>query len=383
MRFLFPTLKKAAASSLILLLVLPALLGAERRISRRNVDPACVYIHINDDDTPLNIHLFRVDLQDPGIDLEPVLALEAHPGLEPLLNMVHRMDTPQYDVLMAVNGDFWIRSAPRGLTVLDGRLTRNPSRWSSIAFSEDKTPYIGIFSTGIHLTDGRNRIALSSVNRPRTYNNIVLFTDDHGEEAEERSGGKSVILDPEGHKLPAEGRVNVRVGRIFSTSTPTSIPKGMWVLSAGKSAAKKLNPLITGSVWTLVCDSEPADFALHDAVSGGPRILRDGEVSVEYEQEGQRAAFAKDPHPRTAIGYSRDMRYLIFAVVDGRQPGYSVGMDLYQLASLMKEFGCHEAINLDGGGSSTMIVEDRIVNRPSDLRGPRAVSLGFLVARRR
>ena len=104
---------------------------------------------------------------------------------------------------------------------------------------------------------------------------------------------------------------------------------------------------------------------------------------MEYELEGQRAAFARERHPRTAIGSSQDRKYLIMAVVDGRQQGYSIGIDLYDLAALMKEFGCSDAINLDGGGSSTMIVEDRIVNRPSDIRGPRAVSIGFLVARQR
>jgi hypothetical protein len=383
MRTFFRMLRKAAAAQMVLLLAFVSLGSAERRISRRNVDPACVYIHIRDDETPLNIHLFRVDLQNPGIDLEPVLGLDGHPGLEPVLDMVKRRDTPNYDVLMAVNGDFWIKSVPRGLTVLAGRITRTPSRWSSIAFSQDKRPQIGIFKTQIYLTDGQNnRIPITSINRPRTYNNIVLFTDAHGDETEDRSNGKSVILDPEGKQLPAEGRVVVRVKKIFNTIEPSSIPDGMWVLSSGRSEAKALNPLKRGARWTLVCDSEPADFPIHDAVSGGPRILRNGEVSVEYELEGQRAAFVTERHPRTAIGYSQDRKYLILAVVDGRQPGYSIGMGLNELAVLMKEFGCAEAINLDGGGSSTMIVEDKIVNRPSDLRGPRAVSIGFLVARK-
>lgn len=366
------------------LLVLGIPGNAERRISRRTVDPACVYIHITDDETPLNIHLFRVDLQNPGIDLEPVLGRDGHPGVERVLDMVRRRDNADYDVLMAVNGDFWIKSAPRGLAVLDGRMTRTPSRWSSIAFSKGKIPHIGIYNSRIFITDGKNiRIPISSINRPRTYNNIVLFTDVHGDTAEERSIGKSIILDPQGKPLPAEGRVTVRVEKIYSGGKPSPIPDGRWVLSAGKAMVKTLNSLSPGISLTLVCDCEPAEFSVHDAISGGPRILRNGEVSVEYELEGQRVAFATERHPRTAIGYSQDRRYLITAVVDGRQPGYSIGMNLFDLAALMKEFGCFDAINLDGGGSSTMILEDKIINRPSDLRGPRAVSIGFLVARKR
>ena len=357
-------------------------LDAERRISRRTVDPACVYIQIVDDEVPLSIHLFRVDLQNHGIDLEPVLALDSHQGLEPVLNMVKRRDKPFYDVLMAVNGDFWIKSAPRGLAVLDGCMTRSPSRWSSIAFSQDRIPQIGIFKTRLYLTDGKGQeIPIGAVNRPRTYNNIVLFTDVHGNAAEERSGGRSVILDPGGKRLPAQGRVNVIVKKVFNTSEPSPIPEARWVVSAGRAVVKTLYPLQTGTRWTLVSEIEPDEFPIHDAISGGPRLLRNGEISVEYEEEGQRSAFATEKHPRTAIGYSQDRKYLIAAVVDGRQPGHSLGMDLYELAALMHEFGCFDAINLDGGGSSTMIVEDRIVNRPSDLRGPRAVSLGFLVAR--
>ena len=357
-------------------------LAAERRISRRTVDPACIYIQITDDEAPLNIHLFRVDLQNPGIDLEPVLAMDSHQGLEPVLNMVKRRDKPSYDVLMAVNGDFWIKSAPRGLAVLDGRMTRTPSSWSAISFSQDRIPQIGIFKTRLYLTDGAGQhIPIGSLNRPRTYNNIVLFTNAHGDAAEERSGGRSVILDPGGKKLPAQGQVNVQVKRVFNTSEPSGIPDGKWVVSAGRAVVKALYPLQAGARWTLVSQIEPNDFPVHDAFSGGPRLLRNGEVSVEYVKEGQRSTFATEKHPRTAIGYSQDRKYLIVAVVDGRQPGYSLGMDLYELAALMHEFGCFDAINLDGGGSSTMIVEDSIVNRPSDLRGPRAVSIGFLVAR--
>jgi len=118
---------------------------------------------------------------------------------------------------------------------------------------------------------------------------------------------------------------------------------------------------------------------IYNAVSGGPRILRSGKVSVECKKEGQREGFDTEKHPRTAVGYSQDKRFLVMAVIDGRQPGYSRGIDLYELAGLMLEFGCYEALNLDGGGSSTLVICNKIVNHPSDPTGPRPVANALLV----
>jgi len=81
-------------------------------------------------------------------------------------------------------------------------------------------------------------------------------------------------------------------------------------------------------------------------------------------------------HPRTALGFDDTGAWLLFVVVDGRQPGFSEGVSLYELAEIMKDQGCSQSINTDGGGSSIMLVRDRdaarTVNSPSD-RAPRTV----------
>ncbi|MFH0759997.1 MAG: phosphodiester glycosidase family protein [Bacteroidota bacterium] len=87
-------------------------------------------------------------------------------------------------------------------------------------------------------------------------------------------------------------------------------------------------------------------------------------------------------HPRTAIGFNDSGRWLLMMVVDGRQPGYSEGISLYELACLFREHGCTWALNLDGGGSSIMLVREsgrevRTMNRPSDQKHrPVPVMLG-------
>jgi hypothetical protein len=105
-----------------------------------------------------------------------------------------------------------------------------------------------------------------------------------------------------------------------------------------------------------------APVATRAAVAGFGRLLASGEID---------RAGDKPLHPRTALGLDRDGSMLWLVVVDGRQSGYSEGMTLDELAALMKEIGCWDAINLDGGGSSIMLVAKEgkslsIMNRPSD-----------------
>ncbi len=98
-----------------------------------------------------------------------------------------------------------------------------------------------------------------------------------------------------------------------------------------------------------------------EGVAGFSQVLRDGAIVPPPD---------KTLHPRSSLGLDRDRRTLWLAVVDGRQPGHSEGMSLNELASLMKDLGCRDALNLDGGGSSIMILSDasgnrRVMNEPS------------------
>jgi exopolysaccharide biosynthesis protein len=129
---------------------------------------------------------------------------------------------------------------------------------------------------------------------------------------------------------------------------------------------------------------------VEDAVAGlGARDGKPGTLLVEDgENRGATAQVAPGQrHPRTAAGVSRDGRTLLLLVVDGRQPGWSVGVTLPDLARMMIEAGAWDAVNLDGGGSSAMWHREtgglvgRILNRPSDGRvRPVANHLGVRVS---
>ena len=112
--------------------------------------------------------------------------------------------------------------------------------------------------------------------------------------------------------------------------------------------------------------------------SSRPLLTRDSTVLGIVDTEGQ-PGFATGRHPRTAAGFAANGRKLIIVTVDGRQAPYSDGMTLRELANLMLALGARDAINLDGGGSTTFVVASqgdgplRVVNRPSDPLGERGV----------
>lgn len=121
-------------------------------------------------------------------------------------------------------------------------------------------------------------------------------------------------------------------------------------------------------------------WKMQTAVAGGPVLIQDGKIQISNNEE-QRFAGKQinDKHPRTAMGYTAD-GHLIVMVVEGRNPGIAEGANLTQLAQLMKTVGCVEALNLDGGGSSTMLVNGKETIKPSDKTGQRPVPAVFIIS---
>ena len=109
-----------------------------------------------------------------------------------------------------------------------------------------------------------------------------------------------------------------------------------------------------------------------EAVGGFPDLIDAGQRVGDLEV-GQRPAFAAVRHPRTGVGFDSRSGQFWIVVVDGRQMPHSAGMSLPEFAALFDALGADEALNLDGGGSSAMVVGQDLVNRPSDATGERAV----------
>ena len=124
--------------------------------------------------------------------------------------------------------------------------------------------------------------------------------------------------------------------------------------------------------------SRTNDAALHrptgeiySAISGYPMLLQDGQILVRSSSR----RYYVEPEPRSAVGLDSSGRSLLLVVVDGRQPNYSEGVTLTELSEILLEYGAHTALNLDGGGSSTLVVEGesdepQLLNSPIDNRIP-------------
>jgi len=121
-------------------------------------------------------------------------------------------------------------------------------------------------------------------------------------------------------------------------------------------------------------------WKMRTAVGGGPVIVQNGRVKITNEEEMKFAGKAiNDKHPRTCMGYTNE-GYLIIMVIQGRFPGLAEGATLEQEAKLLIELGCVEALNLDGGGSSCMLINGKETIKPSDKEGQRPVPAVFIIA---
>jgi len=116
-------------------------------------------------------------------------------------------------------------------------------------------------------------------------------------------------------------------------------------------------------------------------VGGMPALFLDRRLAFESNEEKMPPGFAADKHPRTAVGLRPNGTW-VFVVVDGRQPTLSVGMSLRELSTLLLSLDCVDALNLDGGGSSTLYYQGSIANSPSDTTKERSVSDAIVISRK-
>lgn len=115
-----------------------------------------------------------------------------------------------------------------------------------------------------------------------------------------------------------------------------------------------------------------SDMKAMEGITFGPPLIVDGKKMITEGDGGWGVG------PRTAIGQKKDGTVL-FLVIDGRQPGYSIGATLRDVQDILFEKGCYIAANLDGGSSSTLYLNGKVVNKPADLLGERMIPTAFIV----
>lgn len=162
----------------------------------------------------------------------------------------------------------------------------------------------------------------------------------------------------------------------------TSRPRGAVGLTERRGASlllfDRLTVEKTKAAYHPRLGSSPTDWArATGAVSGAGLLLLNGRELTDWSEERLAAGFDTARHPRTMIGEGGNAIWLV--TIDGRQPTLSLGMNFTEMKRLARRLGMRSALNLDGGGSTTMVVKGRVVNHPSDPAGPRPVSDAILV----
>ena len=117
-----------------------------------------------------------------------------------------------------------------------------------------------------------------------------------------------------------------------------------------------------------------------DITNGVPQLIKNGKINITWQEEKSSKSFVETRHPRTAVAKLKDGKFLMITV-DGRTES-SGGIGLQDLAECLLSLGATDAMNLDGGGSTTMFVDGKVVNHPSDKEGERKVSDAILVTPR-
>lgn len=342
---------------------------------------------------PVKINLLRLDLKKVRLDVHH--AMDAAIGTEKTSSIATR-----HGAVAAINGGFFrLDKSPfageaSGVLRVDGKLLSesvnsrialgiiNGTKRTEVVFDHvDAFAAIGYFRNGTRKFDG--------VNRELRHNEIVLYTPEFKTTPRTATRQtemifrnckfgwrKADVIEGNGEtKIPEDGYVAV-----IGTSADSAFFVEHFRKQAGhdlKDHTSIFNYLTT----TKIAIPKRLNKA-EDVVAGLPRLIKNGKIDITWEQEKSSKAFVETRHPRTAAAKLKDGKFLMITV-DGRQPGVSVGMNLNELAEYLLSLGAIDAMNLDGGGSTTMFLDGNVVNQPSDKEGERKVGDAILVTLRK
>jgi hypothetical protein len=348
----------------------------------RPIGPAAWHRDIYRPSGPWAIQVVEFDLRHPFLQLETVKAGDQLYGKERTSAMAARLDGEKRRVVAAINGDFFDinHGVPINLQLRNGEVVRQPTGRSVFALSAAEKPVISFLSlVGSLQSESGFWQALSGFNRARNADELVFYNHYFGGSTGTNQFGSEVRIKPL-KKFSVNDTIRAVVVETHRQVGNAQLEASTYVLSGHGAAENWLarNVALGDTIKFVWCIPE-TPWRLVEAVGGLPRLVRDGNISVESKAEGGSESFTNNRHPRTAIGFTADTSRFFFVTVDGRQPGYSEGMTLLELATFMRELGCGQALNLDGGGSTTMVVRGNVVNRPSDAAGERAVANALLL----
>ncbi len=254
----------------------------------------------------------------------------------------------QHNAIVAINAGYFKpqTGVPLGTLMINKKIYTGPIyNRVAIGFFENKYE-MSRLQCEIYIKTNKGGLKIDNINQPRMLStHAIVYTSNWGE-----------ISPP----TPKYGKqIAISNGRLSAVSYDSlTIPKDGFVVVGSE---KNINSIIDSKSYKLDIKINPDWKGVNHIISGGPYLIKNGEIYIDTAAQKLNSITGRNP--RTAIGYTKENN-LIMVTADGRE-GSSVGLTLYELASLMKEFGCINAMNLDGGGSTVMYIQGKIVNKPA------------------
>lgn len=385
------------AAVLILVSSLCVLCGKTSAQNFKAVHPGVEYavVHHKLGSDPVKINLLRLDLEKVRLDVHH--ALDKAIGVEPTSAIAIR-----HGAVAAINAGFFrldkseFAGDASGALVIDGELLSESSldRIALVLGSADSTlfaafDHVKVFPRFYH--HSLTVPELNGINRERKRGEAIIYSPQFGQTTPRGSGSTALILE-------SCERGRCRRFAVSEGNGNTTIPRNGYVIVLNplenvthKDFIANLRRLTVAAKRDRIFEVAPAVLSTEwyarlgkgiYIVAGVPQLIKNGKIHITWEQEKAARSFVEMRHPRTAVAKLKDGKFLMITV-DGRQPGGSVGMNLYELADYLLSLGAIDAMNLDGGGSTTMFLDGRVVNTPSDREGERKVGDAILVTLRK
>ena len=317
---------------------------------------------------PWRIQVLRVDRSMQDAEFRTVKANNRLTGRQRPTEMQKELESDSVYVVAGINGDFYgSGGVPVNAQVIDGMLLKKPFPRELIAFDDMFNPFIQITSFSGSVSYDGNDVSVDGINETRGENHLTVYNSYFGSSTGTNAFGTEV-----GVRLIEDPLVNratkAVVETVESQQGDMAIGSHSMILSGHGTASDFLASLSLDDTLSVQLNLNPLDQPIEEAIGGSKQFIKNGVVDSNWEER----------HPRTAVGYSVDSTQMYFVVVDGRQ-SHSVGMKLSELGDFLVMIGVNNAINLDGGGSSAMVIQNEVVNSPSDGGIQRAVANALFV----
>lgn len=294
-------------------------------------------------------------------------------GGNTLSDQVSVMEGQGVDVLAGTNADYFSSQTlvPMSTAIVDGKiLTKDASGQDAVGILEDGTAFISyVYFNSVLTREDGSEVNIYNINKYRQPYAAYMMTSEFSDTTRNTTTGFDVILGSVEGEMKIGEKITAVVESVTENSSAISIPKDKIVITVDSKAPEEfLLPISTLAVGEKVTInfSATGDKRWSQVKTGmgsvGGRLLINGDVNPDLPTGAA---------PRTAIGIKDDGSIILYTL-DGRKTGHSYGAQLKTLANRMKELGCIDALNLDGGGSTAISIQlpgngsSSVINKPSD-----------------